>query len=30
VQERHAVREIKEDPSEPSCRGRLQSASPDL
>jgi hypothetical protein len=23
---RHAVREMKEDPSEPSCRGRLQTA----
>jgi hypothetical protein len=26
VRERHAVREMKEDPSEPSCRGRLQTA----
>ena len=25
VRERHAVREMKEDPSEPSCRGRLQN-----
>ena len=24
--ERHAVRKMKEDPSEPSCRGRLQTA----
>src|SRR5882762_4437399 len=26
TRERHAVREMKEDPSEPSCRGRLQTA----
>ena len=26
VRERHAVREMKADPSEPSCRGRLQTA----
>src|SRR2546423_15407886 len=25
VRERHAVREMKADPSEPSCRGRLQT-----
>jgi hypothetical protein len=27
TRERHALREIKEDPSEPSCRGRLQTAT---
>ncbi len=27
TRERHAVRELKEDPSEPSCRGRLQTAT---
>ena len=27
TRERHAVREMKEDPSEPSCRGRLQTAT---
>src|ERR1700688_267281 len=26
TRERHAVRKMKEDPSEPSCRGRLQTA----
>src|ERR1019366_9128688 len=26
TRERHAVREVKEDPSEPSCRGRLQTS----
>ena len=26
TRKRHAVREMKEDPSEPSCRGRLQTA----
>ena len=26
TRERHAVQEMKEDPSEPSCRGRLQTA----
>src|SRR6201997_5164649 len=26
MRERHVVRKMKEDPSEPSCRGRLQTA----